>query len=76
MTLTLDERVKIVILSGRQGWTRRQVADEFNARHTDCCATVDPNMLSQIRLNMVKRLRKCLECRGEHIEQACPTRRP
>jgi hypothetical protein len=26
MTLTLDERVEIVLLSGRQGWTRRQLA--------------------------------------------------
>jgi hypothetical protein len=37
-------------------------------RITDCCATVDPNMLRKIRKNMGKRLRKCLECRGEHIE--------
>jgi hypothetical protein len=36
-------------------------------RITDCC-TVDPNMLSKICTNMVKRLRKCVECRGEHIE--------
>jgi hypothetical protein len=34
---------------------------------TDCCATLDPNMLSKIRTNMVKRLRKCVECRGEDI---------
>jgi hypothetical protein len=34
MALTLDERVGIV-LSGRQGWTQRQVADEFNARHPE-----------------------------------------
>jgi hypothetical protein len=33
MALTLDERVVIVLLNGRQGWTQRQVADEFNARH-------------------------------------------
>jgi hypothetical protein len=31
MALTLDERVEIMLLSGRQGWTQRQVADEFNA---------------------------------------------
>jgi hypothetical protein len=37
-------------------------------RITDRCATVDPNMLSKIRTNMVKRLRKRVECRGEHIE--------
>jgi hypothetical protein len=35
MALTLDERVEIVILSGRHGWTQRQVADEFNARHPE-----------------------------------------
>jgi hypothetical protein len=35
MALTLDDRVEIVFLSGRQGWTQRQVADEFNARHPE-----------------------------------------
>jgi uncharacterized phage-like protein YoqJ len=35
MALTLDERVEIVLLSGRQGWTQRWVADEFNARHPE-----------------------------------------
>jgi hypothetical protein len=33
--LTLDERVEIVLLSGPQGWTQRQVADEFNAGHSE-----------------------------------------
>jgi hypothetical protein len=33
--LTLDERVEIVLLSDRQGWTQRQVADEFNASHSE-----------------------------------------
>jgi hypothetical protein len=33
IALTLDKRVDIVLLSGRQGWTQRQVTDEFNARH-------------------------------------------
>jgi hypothetical protein len=37
-------------------------------RITDCCATVDPNMLSKIRTDMVKRLRKCVDCRGEHMQ--------
>jgi hypothetical protein len=37
-------------------------------RITDCCATVDPSTLSKILTNMVKRLRKSVECRGEHIE--------
>jgi hypothetical protein len=35
MPLTLDERVQIVLLSGRQEWTPRQVADDFNARHPE-----------------------------------------
>jgi hypothetical protein len=35
MELKLDERVDIVLLSGRHGWTQRQVADEFNARHPE-----------------------------------------
>jgi hypothetical protein len=35
MALTLDERVEIVLLSGCRRWTRRQVADEFNARHPE-----------------------------------------
>jgi hypothetical protein len=37
-------------------------------RFTDGCATLGPNMLRKIRTNMVKRLRKFFECRGEHIE--------
>jgi hypothetical protein len=35
MALTLDESVEIVLHSGRQGWTQRQVADVFNARHSE-----------------------------------------
>jgi hypothetical protein len=35
MALKLDERMEIVLLNGRQGWTQRQVADEFNARHPE-----------------------------------------
>jgi hypothetical protein len=35
MALTLDKRVEIVLLRGRQGWTQRQVAGEFNARHPE-----------------------------------------
>jgi hypothetical protein len=35
IALTLLERVEIVLLSGRQGWAQRQVADEFNARHPE-----------------------------------------
>jgi hypothetical protein len=29
MALTLDERVEIVLLSGRQGWAQRQGANEL-----------------------------------------------
>jgi hypothetical protein len=35
IALTLGERVEIVLFSGRQGWTQRQGADEFNARHPE-----------------------------------------
>jgi transposase len=35
MALTLNEREEIVFLSCHQGWTQRQVADEFNARHPE-----------------------------------------
>jgi hypothetical protein len=35
MALTLDERVEIVLLSGHQGWTQRQVPDEFNSGHPE-----------------------------------------
>jgi hypothetical protein len=31
MALTLDERVE----GNRQGWTQRQVAEEYNARHPE-----------------------------------------
>jgi hypothetical protein len=37
----------------------------LSQRITDCCAIVDPNMLSKIRTNMVKRLRECVECLDE-----------
>jgi hypothetical protein len=35
MALILDERVEIVLLSSRQRWTQREVADEFNARYPE-----------------------------------------
>jgi hypothetical protein len=41
---------------------------QLRQKITDCCAIVNPNMLSRILTNMVKRLRKCVECRGEYIE--------
>jgi hypothetical protein len=47
-----------------------KIRDLRHIRHriTDCCATVDSNMLSNIRTNMVKRLKECVECRDEHME--------
>ena len=33
--LTLDERVELVMLCGRDGWSMRQVAQEFNKRHPE-----------------------------------------
>jgi hypothetical protein len=35
LALTLDERVEIVLLSGRQGSAQRQVADDFNSRQLE-----------------------------------------
>lgn len=31
--LTLEERVELIMLCGRDGWSMRQVAEEFNERH-------------------------------------------
>jgi hypothetical protein len=59
MALTLDERVEIVLLNGRHPVKIRDLR-QLRHRITDCCATVDPNMLSKIRTNMVKWLRKCV----------------
>lgn len=33
MMLTLEERVEVILICGRQGYTHRDVADEFNRRH-------------------------------------------
>jgi hypothetical protein len=72
MALTLDERVEIVLLSGRQGWTQRQVANEFNARHPErnpiTLRAVGKLVKKFYGTNMVKRLKKCVEYRGEHIK--------
>jgi transcriptional regulator len=70
MALTLDERVEIVLLIGRQGWTQRQVADEFNARHPERNPITHKAVGKLVKkfkeTSMVKRLRKCVECRCEH----------
>jgi hypothetical protein len=71
MALTLDERVEIAFwgfLKARVYAVKIRVLRHLRQRITDCCDTVDPNMYSKIRTDMVKRLRKCVECRGEHIE--------
>jgi hypothetical protein len=67
MSLTLDERVKTAFW----GFLKAQVyavkirdLRRLRQRITDCCATVDPN----IPTNMVRWLRKCIEYRGDHIE--------
>jgi hypothetical protein len=62
LALTLDQRVEIVLLSGRQGLTHRKVADEFNARHPERI----PITHSAVG-KLLKRRRKCVGCRGEHI---------
>jgi hypothetical protein len=65
MALTLDERVVIVWSSGMVYTVKIRDLRHLRQRIAECCATVDPNMLSKIRTNTVKRLRKCVECRGE-----------
>jgi hypothetical protein len=71
MALTLDGRVESVLHSGGQGWCMLlKIRDLAHLRQKiiDCCATVDPNMLSKLPTNMVKRPRKCVKCRGQYIE--------
>jgi hypothetical protein len=71
MALTLDERVETAFwgfLKAQVYAVKIQDLRHLRQRITDCCATVDPNMLSKIRTNVVKRLRKCVECQGEHTE--------
>jgi hypothetical protein len=68
MTLTLDERVEIVLLSGRQGWTQRQVADEFNARHPERSPITQSAVGKLVKKFKETENRKSVECRGEHIE--------
>lgn len=33
MALSKDERIDVVLLSGREGWSYRKIAEEFNRRH-------------------------------------------
>jgi transposase len=33
MSLSKEERIKLVLLSGCEGWAYQQIADDFNARH-------------------------------------------
>jgi transposase len=33
MSLSKEERIELVLLSGREGYSYRQIADDFNARH-------------------------------------------
>ncbi|CAI9735851.1 RDH7 dehydrogenase [Octopus vulgaris] len=33
MDLSKEERIELVLLSGREGWTYRKIAEEFNLRH-------------------------------------------
>ncbi|MPC34374.1 hypothetical protein E2C01_027760 [Portunus trituberculatus] len=33
MALSKEERVKLVLLSGREGWSYCKIAEEFNLRH-------------------------------------------
>ena len=33
MGLSKEERIDLALLSGREGWSRRQIAEEFSLRH-------------------------------------------
>ncbi|KAK7068236.1 hypothetical protein SK128_005776 [Halocaridina rubra] len=33
MALSKEERIELVLLSGREGWSHRKIAEEFNLRH-------------------------------------------
>jgi transposase len=33
MSLSKEERIELVLLSGSEGWSYRQIVDDFNARH-------------------------------------------
>jgi hypothetical protein len=71
MALTLDERVKTAFwgfLKAQVYAVKIQDLRHLRQRIADCCATVDPNMLSKICTNIVEELRKCVECWGECIE--------
>jgi hypothetical protein len=69
MALTWDERVEIVYGDKAQMYAVKiRELLHIRQRITECRPSFDHNMLSKIRTNMVKRLRKCVECRGEHIE--------
>ena len=35
MSLSIQDRVEIVLLSAREGWSQAEVAVEFNRRHPD-----------------------------------------
>jgi hypothetical protein len=66
MALTLEEWVEIVLLSGSQGYGMLLKSEIFLILGRELETVV---LLSiPIRTNMVKRLRKCVECRVEHIE--------
>jgi hypothetical protein len=68
MALTLDERVEVMLLSGRQGRTQRQVADEFNTRYPESNPKIHSAVGKLVKKFKETENRTCLECRGEHIE--------
>jgi hypothetical protein len=59
-----------VLVSGRQGWHMLLKSEIFVAsgRALQTVVLLSIPMLSKIRRNMVKQLRKCVECQGEHTE--------
>jgi hypothetical protein len=68
MALTLNDRVEIVLLSGSQGWTQRQVADEFNARHPERNPIAHSAVGKLAKTFKETENRQFVGCRGVHIE--------
>ena len=64
MALSKDERVDLVLLCGREGWSQRKIADEFHLRH--------PNR--QINHSSVGRLFSKFKKTGSVLDQTKPGR--
>ncbi|CAI9724957.1 Hypothetical predicted protein [Octopus vulgaris] len=41
MDLSKEKRIELLLLSGREGWSYRKIAEEFNLRHPYSCSYSD-----------------------------------